>query len=278
MIKAVKKFLLESLNMTKTLSLDLKTVVGGVVLALAVGASGGGAMYWLLTGKTATSAAATITLNPTETPKAVASSTPTPNTATGTVTSKQAQPELAAYVVADCPYGKQMQTVMTDAIAQAPEIQANFVLRYFFSTIAADGSSYVAMHGAEEGLENARQICLREEQPAVFWAYVQCYADGGTSANCATSAKVDQAKMEACVKAPERGVKFAQADNALAKKHSITGSPSLILNDSEKVKESNFGGRNAQGLKTIVCASADQKLSFCDQTLKTQGAAAAGNC
>jgi hypothetical protein len=171
-----------------------------------------------------------------------------------------------------------MQTVMTEAMAQVAAIEENFVLRYFFQTIADDGSSYVAMHGASEGMENARQICLREEQPSVFWDYVKCYAGGGSSESCVTTAKVDKAKMEACVAAPERGVKFAQADNALAQKHNITGSPSLILNDTEKVSESSFGGRNAQGLKNIVCASAKKQMSFCSETLKTQNAPAAGNC
>jgi hypothetical protein len=89
---------------------------------------------------------------------------------------------------------------------------------------------------------------------------------------------VDKAKMEACVKAPERGVKFARADNTLAQKHKITGSPTLILNDTEKVSESAFGGRNAQGLKSIVCASAESPMGFCSDTFKTQNAAAAGNC
>ena len=45
-----------------------------------------------------------------------------------------------------------------------------------------------------------------------------------------------------------------------------------------KVQESNFGGRNANGLKNIVCCSSDNALPFCDTTLSNQAAAASGNC
>jgi hypothetical protein len=267
----------------KVVANNWKKLVGMVVLALVAGASGGATVY-LLQGasdggaKAKTNVAEVKTATATPSTKAAATATPSPTQATGTVTSKANKPELAAYVVADCPYGKQMQTVMVDAMAQVPAIKENFVLRYFFQTIADDGSSYVAMHGASEGMENARQICLREEQPTVFWAYVECYAGGGSSESCVKTAKVDKAKMDTCVGSPERGVKFAKADNELAGKHKITGSPSLIVNNSEKVSESAFGGRNAQGLKNIVCASAEKQMSFCNQALEVQAAPTAGNC
>jgi hypothetical protein len=208
----------------------------------------------------------------------------TEETASTTVTaetceavSKSEVPELAAYIVSDCPYGKQMQQVMLDAIEQAPELADYFKVRYFFDQINDDGTA-MAMHGAEEGVENIRQICIREEQPDLYWDYVKCYAAGTASATCLEQTGVDSARVTSCIKTPARGPTFARADDALSSQHEVTGSPTLILNDSEKVSESGFGGRNANSLKSIVCCSGSNAFSFCDTALSTGTAAASGDC
>jgi hypothetical protein len=190
---------------------------------------------------------------------------------------KNETPELTAYIVADCPYGTQMQQVMVSAIAEAPEIAQNFKVRYFFDSIGDDGS-VMAMHGEAEAKENLRQICIREEQADKFWAYVGCYAAGADSATCMPAAGVNAATVDACMTDVSRGIAWAKEDNMLAQVHQVTGSPTLILNDAQKVQESAFGGRNAEGLKSIVCCSSNNTLAFCDTTLSSAGSAASGDC
>lgn len=194
---------------------------------------------------------------------------------------KSSKPELAAYIVSDCPYGKQAQQVMLDAIKQEPSIAQNFKVRYFFNTIEDDGT-VTAMHGPEEGKENLRQICIREEQANKYWDYVACYAksSGGPSASetCLSQTGVNVANVNSCMTTASRGPKFARADNQAAQAASVTGSPTFIINNKTKVTESSFGGRNANGLKNIVCCSSDNALSFCDKTFTTDAAAANGNC
>jgi hypothetical protein len=190
---------------------------------------------------------------------------------------KSDQPELAAYIVSDCPYGQQMQQVMLQAIAQAPELANHFKVRYFFDSISDDGTVQ-AMHGPEEGKENLRQICIREEQADKYWPYVECYANGGVSESCLTQANVNVANVQACMTTTARGPTFARADNAASDTHNVTGSPTLVINDNVTVSESDFGGRNANSLKNIVCCSSGNSLSFCTDTLSTDGAAASGNC
>ena len=191
---------------------------------------------------------------------------------------KAEAPELTAYIVADCPYGTQMQSVMVDAIAQAPELKDNFKVRYFFTDIQEGSLEIDAMHGKEEAEENLRQICIREEQPALYWDYAECYASGTASDTCLTTAGVNATTLNSCMTDANKGIAYAIEDNNLADLHNVSGSPTLIINDQQQVSESAFGGRNADGLKNIVCCSADNAFSFCDAALTTETAAANGNC
>ena len=190
---------------------------------------------------------------------------------------KSATPELTAYIVADCPYGTQMQEVMNDAISQAPELVNNMKVRYFFDYIEDDGE-VMAMHGEAEALEGMRQICIREEQPARYWDYVSCYAGGRASSTCLSEAGVVVATVDSCMKDINRGIAWAREDDALARMHGVSGSPTLVLNDAHIVKENGFGGRNANGLKSIICCSSDNALPFCSDVLSSATVAASGDC
>lgn len=192
--------------------------------------------------------------------------------------SKSATPMLSAFIVSQCPYGVQAQKVMLDAITAAPEIANHLEARYFFSSINAETGEVMAMHGQEEANENVRQICLREEQPKVYWPYVSCIVDGGTAETCITTAGVNANDLNACITDLSRGITYAQEDQNLADSLGVTGSPTLFINSEQEVTENNFGGRTAEGYKTIVCASADNALSFCNQTLSETSSAVSGDC
>lgn len=203
--------------------------------------------------------------------------------ATGSATStedisKSSNPMLSAFIVSQCPYGIQAQQVMLDAIKAAPEIANNLEARYFFSSINAETGEVMSMHGQEEADENVRQICLREEQPQTYWSYVGCMANGGETTNCVTASGANANELSACTTDLKRGVTYAQEDQNLADTLGVTGSPTLFINSEQEVTENNFGGRTAEGYKTIVCASADNALSFCGQTLSETTTTVSGDC
>lgn len=176
---------------------------------------------------------------------------------------------LEAYVVSMCPFGLQMQRMMDNAIANVPALASHLKVRYMGSIV---NGAITAMHGDKEAQENLRQICIREEQTAKYWPYVSCYMREGNGTSCQTSEKVDVAKLNACVSDKNRGLKYAQADFDLEKKYAVKGSPTLILNGAP-VSEFDFGGRNTNAIKDIICGSSTTPSEFCGQKLNTEQAA-----
>ena len=175
-------------------------------------------------------------------------------------------PGIVAYVVADCPFGIQMQRVMKKAIEEEGKL-ANFLgVRYIGSI---ENGKITSMHGDKEAQENVRQICIREEQKALYWPYVSCYMKEGKSDACISEAKVDSGKLSSCTTDASRGLSYAQKDFESAQKHQVTGSPTLVLNDAQIISEFDFGGRTPNTLKDIICCSAKTKPDFCTKTLST---------
>lgn len=211
-------------------------------------------------------------LSLTDTATAVSNNENTPPAkATPATLAKTDKPLLEAYIVSRCPFGIQMQRVIDNAIANAPDL-ANYVkVRYMGSVV---NGKITAMHGDQEAQENLRQICLREEQPAKYWPYVSCYIREGNATSCQETQNVDVAKMNACTSDPNRGLAYAQKDFDLNTKYSIQGSPTLIVN-GQKVSEFDFGGRASDAIKTIVCDSANSPFGFCSKKLNTEQAATA---
>lgn len=193
---------------------------------------------------------------------------------------KSASPMLEAFVVSSCPYGLQMQRAMADAVKNAPALASSVAVKYIGSI---DNGVISSMHGPEEAAENLRQICIRQEQPAKYWAYVSCYmkkttataSSGmplGDSTGCQASTGVDTAKLASCVSDPSKGLAYAKKDFDEATKYGVQGSPTLILGGAT-VDETGFGGRSADGIKSIVCCASKTKPGLCSTTLDTASAA-----
>jgi len=182
---------------------------------------------------------------------------------------KTDKPQLDAFVVSQCPYGLQMQRVLADVVKSAPALAENIKVRYLGSV--ANGK-ITSMHGDAEAQENLKQICIREEQASKYWSYVSCYMKAGKTDECLTSTGIDKSKLSQCSTNAERGLAYAKEDFDLSTKHGITGSPGLVQNN-EKVSESDFGGRTAESLKTLICCGSNTKPSACSKTLNTASAA-----
>ncbi|PIY71993.1 hypothetical protein COY87_03265 [Candidatus Roizmanbacteria bacterium CG_4_10_14_0_8_um_filter_33_9] len=177
---------------------------------------------------------------------------------------KSEQPKLTAFVVADCPFGLQMQRVVKKVVSEAPDFASDLAIKYIGSV---ENGKIISMHGDKEAQENLKQICIRDEQTDKYWPYVSCYMQEGKSEECSTTAGINKASLDSCISDPKRGLAFAQKDFDVAKKFNVSGSPTLLLNDKQVVSEFDFGGRNANSLKEIVCCGSNSKSESCGKTL-----------
>jgi hypothetical protein len=129
-----------------------------------------------------------------------------------------------------------------------------------------------AMHGDAEAQENLRQICIRDEQNSKYWSYINCHIKKGDVDGCLTTAGIDKTKLNSCTTDPNKGLKYAQVDFDMQNKYDVTGSPTLILQDGQ-ISEFDFGGRNTEALKNMICAGFNSQPGICGTKLNTASAA-----
>jgi len=182
---------------------------------------------------------------------------------------KKPAPQMEAFVVSYCPYGLQMQRVLTEVVKSAPDLAENIKIMYMGSV---SNGKIQSMHGDQEATENLKQICVREEQGAKFYDYLSCFMQEGKSEECSNTARIDKTKLQACLTDPNKGLKYAQNDFAVSEKYGVSGSPTLILN-GEQVSEYDFGGRTAQAVKTLLCCGFSQPSEICSANISTDQAA-----
>ena len=185
---------------------------------------------------------------------------------------KADKPNITAFVVANCPYGLQMQRAFKLAIAEQPELGSSLSVRYIGSV---ENGKITAMHGDAEAQENLKQICVREEQKEKYWPYVGCYMREGKTEDCLASTGVNVADLNACTTDAKRGLKYAQVDFDLANKFSVSSSPTLLANNKQTVSEFDFGGRNANAIKEVLCAASKTRAGYCANALSKDDVAVA---
>lgn len=181
---------------------------------------------------------------------------------------KTKTPVLEVFVVSQCPFGLQMQRVINEIVRNIPELDNYIEVKYMGEI---KGGKITAMHGDEEAQENLRQICLREEQPNNFWAYIDCHIKEEKVDSCLVIAKVDVSGLTNCMADQNRGLAYAQKDFDAQNKYKVTGSPTLILN-GENVREFDFGGRTAEAVKTVLCCGFQSQPNVCSQKLTEDSA------
>jgi len=184
---------------------------------------------------------------------------------------KTDKPLLEAFVVSQCPYGLQMQRILSEIVKNIPSLAENMKVKYIGAVV---GDKITSMHGDEEAQENLRQICIREEQGDKYWSYIDCHIKKGEVDGCLTAAGIDEAKLSNCMTDSSKGLKYAKEDFDAQEKYNVTGSPTLIL-DEEQVSEFDFGGRTAQAVKTLLCCGFKTEPGTCSQKL-TEDSAATG--
>jgi len=193
-----------------------------------------------------------------------------------TAQSKQEDAALEVFVVSYCPYGTQMQGVLADVVTGVPDLAKNIRVLYLGQVT---NGTIRSMHGSTEAAENLRQICIREEQPEIYWKYVACFINSSSAADCLKATGVDTAKLGTCTSSQGHGLAYAQEDFARADSYGATGSPTLILN-GVRVSEFNFGGRNPEAVKTLLCCGFTSQPGSCSTVLSnvTAGRVSAASC
>ncbi len=218
-------------------------------------------------------------------PKVASSTANTDNTDTQTAeqacasATKNDKPVLEAFVVSYCPYGLQMQRILTEIANQIPEMKNSIKIRYLVDSI--EGNTITSMHGEKEAQENLRQICIREEQKDKFFTYIGCLMKNDESAKCLTEAGINAQQLNSCMQDAQRGAKYAKEDfnakNAYNDTEAcrenranclVTGSPTLMLN-GQKISEYNFGGRTAESVKELICCGFGTEPQYCSEVLST---------
>ncbi len=178
---------------------------------------------------------------------------------------KSDKPNLTAFIVADCPFGVQMQRVFKKSLAELPELSSYLKVRYIGSI---EDGKITSMHdqapGGKEAMENLRQICIREEQSNLYWPYVSCYMQEGKTESCLDTVGADKTNLTSCMTDPARGNAYAQKDFDLANKYKVTGSPTLLANEKQIVSEFDFGGRVPNAIKQLLCCASSDKPGFCE--------------
>lgn len=207
---------------------------------------------------------------------------------TASTAPKSDSPKVELFVMAFCPYGVTAEATMAPVYNLLKD-KADISIRYIASI--ADGSTDIndvkSLHGAIEGIEDARQMCvLKNYGKDVLWKYVteineKCYpiyrngeAEYKTCWQAAAkTAGADVSKLDSCVSS--EGVAMIKADDAIAKGYGVSGSPSLIIN-GVKVNAT----RTEEGYKKAVCDAFNTAPAECATVLAGAAAApaASGGC
>jgi glutaredoxin len=196
---------------------------------------------------------------------AAAGATPTANTApapVAEVTQKNDVPTVELFVMSQCPYGVQAEKGILPAIAKLGS-KINFSVKFVDYTL----------HGKKEFDENLNQYCIQKEEPAKFNDYLTSYVKGGDAAASVVSAKIDSAKIAACITSTDKQFKLTESFVAsgqspfniqkdLNDKYGVQGSPSLVVNG-----QLIDSARDSATLLKTICSGFSNQPEECKSVL-----------
>ncbi len=165
---------------------------------------------------------------------------------------KTDKPVVELFVMTHCPYGTQAEKGFIPAILELGDsIDPSIKFVHYF------------LHDPEND-ETPIQVCIREEQPDKFNAYLKCFLEDGDSDRCVIEANIDKAKMETCVSGGKADEYYA-ADSALSEGYGVRGSPTLVVNGV--IANS---GRSADAYLNTICSAFNTAPDACNSQLDTQ--------
>jgi protein-disulfide isomerase len=207
------------------------------------------------------------------------------NTNTQSTAPKTDKPSVELYVMSFCPYGVQAETAMAPVVDLLKD-KADIRIR-FIASIGSTIDSVQSLHGAVEGKEDIRQLCVMKNYgTTTYWKYLaeinsKCYPiyrNGEDGYNtcwkaAAATAGIDTTKIDSCM--ASEGVALLKAEETADNTNGVSGSPTLIING---VKYN--GARTPEAFKTAICNAFTTAPAECSQTLSgaSATATAAGGC
>lgn len=147
---------------------------------------------------------------------------------------KKDVPDVDLFVMSYCPFGLQMQKGILPVLETLGS-SINFKMRWVSYT----------MHGKKEFSENIRQYCIDKEEPAKYIPYLSCFtaSESEDALGCGKTAKVNEAKISACVAATDKEFQLTERydakneqsspfgiDKALNDRYGVQGSPTFVVN------------------------------------------------
>jgi hypothetical protein len=215
----------------------------------------------------------------------VAHTTPVPTTTTTPVPTpvQSAVPSVDLYVMSFCPYGVQAENSL-EPVVNLLGSKADFTVRYIVSVGGNTINEVNSLHGLNEAKEDARQLCIMEKYPALYWPYLMqinkaCYPKASNSTAleacwkaAATELGIDAAQIETCAYGAE-GLALLKADEAQGDRLGVTGSPTLFINGQKY-----SGSRTSEAFKTAICKAFETIPAECSINLTSDITPASGSC
>lgn len=171
---------------------------------------------------------------------------------------KSDKPKVELFIMTHCPYGTQAEkgfVPFMKAIGDKVDAKIRFV-HYFMHT------------NQQEEVETPRQVCIREEQPDKFEAYLECFLGGksGTTdeaITCELEVGIDSEALQTCIDTNADG--YYAEDSALSEEYGVRGSPTLVVNG--QIVQS---GRNPDAYLQTVCGAFNIAPEECETALSTE--------
>lgn len=179
------------------------------------------------------------------------------------ITVKNDKPLVELFVMSHCPFGTQMEKGILPVVKALGD-KIDFKLKF---------NSY-AMHGEVEIVEQMNQYCIMEEQPALFYDYLECFLVDGDSQSCLASVKIDKNKLKKCFDKVEKkysiiadfenkknyqgnypSFSLQKEDNSL---YGVGGSPTLVING-----QTIGSRRDSASLLFTICSAFNTQPDEC---------------
>jgi Thioredoxin len=189
------------------------------------------------------------------------------------------------FVMAFCPYGVQAEGVMKPVVDLLGS-KADIKIRFITNVGGTTPDSVQSLHGANEAMEDLRQVCIMKYYPDKYWSYLSqfdanCYSKSQDSAGLeacwkatASNFSIDTAKIATCANSTE-AIDLLKTDEAASNVYGASASPTLIINGVEYQ-----GARSSDAFRQAICSGFTNPPAECSQAVNTPAgsATAQGNC
>ncbi|MBL7206132.1 MAG: thioredoxin domain-containing protein [Candidatus Aenigmarchaeota archaeon] len=147
------------------------------------------------------------------------------------------KPTVELFVMTHCPYGTQSEKGIIPTLKTLGDsVDAKIRFVHYF------------MHGDKEEQETYRQVCIREDQPEKFLAYLECFLEDDDSSRCLSETGIDTEVLSTCME--NSAADYYAQDSAISEGYGVRGSPTLVVNG----QIANSARSSAAYLATICSA------------------------